>query len=263
MPAWLFAVSRIYVSDEVTISVPYVNLVTGLLSLVIPLFLGVLLNKFKPIIAAKLAKAIKPLSIVFILWVMIVGSITNLYVYIIMRNIWYVIPGGSLLAYLGMLIGFTVAKILRQPFNRVTAISIETGIQDAGLGILLLLSSFDKPLGSIAATMCIVTAFFTPMPLIIVFISMSVYKHCWKGGKCTSCGGPHPNEKGVPVNYDDEEHHNHTGDIHVIHTEGQGHNDIDDLQNGDVGHVYHTADNDSSQWPTFKKDTNENLDTKL
>ena len=160
--------------------VPYMQLFTGLVSLAVPCFLGIILKKCKSGMADKISKAIKPVSVLFILWVIIVGSITNTYVYIIMATQWYVIMGGCLLPYLGMLLGFIIAKLACQPFNRVIAICVETGIQDTGLAILLLLASFVKPLGSLAATMPITCALFTPLPLCVCALALTAYKRCCK-----------------------------------------------------------------------------------
>ena len=202
MPAWLFAVSRLYISEDTQIKIPYLNLGVGLISIAIPIFLGVLLNRFKPHIAKKVTKALKPVSLVFVLWVLIVGSITNTFIYTIMYKIWYVIPAACMLGYSGMLTGFAASKITRQPDERITAISIETGIQDTGIGILLLLTSFEKPLSSIATTMPIACAMFTPLPLVIITTIMMLYNNCWRRGRCVKCGGPEPPEKPVPTDDD-------------------------------------------------------------
>lgn len=163
---WLFLLGRLFTKD-VELDVPYENIAIGLVAIAVPCIFGVLIRKFFPKASDLLSNLLKPLSGIFILWVFIVGSITNFYVYQVMITVWYVVPAGMALPICGMVMGCTVAKVFRQPPSKVIAISIETGVQDTGIAILLLLASFPKPEGSIAVTIPVTTSIFTAFPLIV------------------------------------------------------------------------------------------------
>jgi hypothetical protein len=191
MPFWMFVLGRVYIPGT-SINIPYLNIVSGLFSIFIPCCAGVILSTKRPEWGKKVVRAVAPIAIIFVLWVVIVGSITNTYVYPLMVSQWYVIPVAMLLPYSGMILGYLAARVLQQGNKRSVTISIETGMQDTGIAIILLLSSFQKPDGDLAATMPITCALFTPVPLMITYTIVMIYTRCWKTGKCTSCYGPNP-----------------------------------------------------------------------
>uniref|UniRef100_A0A914V510 Uncharacterized protein n=1 Tax=Plectus sambesii TaxID=2011161 RepID=A0A914V510_9BILA len=51
--------------------------------------------------------------------------------------------------------------------QNVTAIAVETGIQNTGIAIMLLLFSFDQPDADISAVVPVIVAIFTPAPLLL------------------------------------------------------------------------------------------------
>ena len=188
MPFWIFAAGRLYIDDSVQI--PYTNLVSGLSLVAVPCLLGVLLKNKKPKYADGFARGIKYLAVVFLLWVIILGSVTNSYIFSVMIQEWYTLPAGLLLPYLGALLGCMVSAVLCQTRERVIAISVETGVQDTGVAILLLLTSFGRPEGQIASAVPIAAAIFTPLPFTVVALIKVIYERCWRGGRCVRCGGP-------------------------------------------------------------------------
>ena len=189
MPFWMFVLGRFYLHGT-TVQIPYLNIIGGLFSIIIPCAIGIIVASKRPAWAKKGVIAVRPLAVVFVLWVIIVGSITNMHVYRLMARNWYVIPAGTLLPYVGMVLGYVISRIIQQGNKRAVTIAIETGMQDTGIAIILLLSSFPKPDGDIAATMPITSAMCTPFPLIISFIVLTLHTKCWLGGKCQCCGGP-------------------------------------------------------------------------
>ena len=199
MPFWLFALGRFYMNFN-KIKIPYGNIVTGLIAIVVPCGLGILIRKFKPNIAHFIIKTIRPLSYAFIIFVVGFGSLSNIFIYILMGRHWYIVPAALGLPYLGFLLGYVFSIILRQPRYRALTISIETGIQDTGIAIVLLQSSFPMPEGDQASSLAMAAALFMPLPLILVRAGLTIYNLCWLKGKCTSCGGP----MGVEITADDE-----------------------------------------------------------
>lgn len=179
MTLWLFILGRIFTND-VDLQIPYLNIVLGMVGIVLPGFCGLLVRRYKPKAGKFLSKLAKPFSGIFIAWVFIVGSLTNMYIYEVMVNVWYVIPAGFALPFCGMLMGFGVALAFRQSLAKTIAISIETGVQDTGISILLLLASFPKPEGSIAAIIPVTVAIFTTIPLLVAFAIRQIILRCDK-----------------------------------------------------------------------------------
>ena len=189
MPFWLFVLGRFYF-DFNKIKIPYANIAAGLVTIIVPCGIGILIRQYKPRAADAICKAVKPLSYAFIIFLVVFGSLSNIFIYILMGRHWYIIPTALLLPYLGFLLGYVISFILRQPKNRAITISIETGIQDTSIAIVLLQSSFQMPDGDLASSIAMASALFTPFPLIILRLWLTVYNLCWLKGKCTGCGGP-------------------------------------------------------------------------
>lgn len=112
-----------------------------LLILGLPLVIGMLVRKNKPILADKLMKYLKPLSLIIFLIFIIVAFYDNLSIF--MNYIHYVliiVIVHNLLAYLT---GFYFAKSMKLSFQDQKTLAIETGIQNSGLGLLLIFSFFN------------------------------------------------------------------------------------------------------------------------
>ena len=76
-----------------------------------------------------------------------------------------VLLSAALMPYLGFILGGLVALILRQPRDRILTIAIETGIQNTGIAIILLLLSLPHPESDLSIVAPIASALFTPLPL--------------------------------------------------------------------------------------------------
>lgn len=112
-----------------------------LLILGIPLVLGMVINNYHPNMAAKASRFLKPVSILIFLSFIVGAFYNNLDIF--MEHIHYVfvivIAHNSIL----LLVGFYFAKINKLAYLDQKTLSIETGIQNSGLGLLLVFSFFD------------------------------------------------------------------------------------------------------------------------
>lgn len=112
-----------------------------LLILGIPLVLGMLINHYQPLIASKVSRLLKPVSILIFLSFVAGAFYNNLDIF--MEHIHYVfvlvIAHNTLL----LLVGFYFAKLNKLNYLNQKTLSIETGIQNSGLGLLLVFSFFD------------------------------------------------------------------------------------------------------------------------
>ncbi|WP_394970625.1 bile acid:sodium symporter family protein [uncultured Croceitalea sp.] len=155
---------------EVAIS-PFemIKLVAFLLGL--PLFLGMWLNYIKPKLAIQLSRFFKIGSLLFFIVLVFLALYKNLDIFLeyIIYVFWIVLLH-NLLAFLT---GFSLAKAMRFSKENIRSITIETGIQNSGLGLLLIFTFFDG-LGGMA----LLTAFWGIWHLIsgLVLASFWGYK---------------------------------------------------------------------------------------
>ncbi|MDN3203722.1 bile acid:sodium symporter family protein [Algoriphagus sediminis] len=152
------------------ISLDYADVFTTVaLILGIPLILGILTRKKSPGFAEKASKILKPLSIlIFAAFVVIafLGNFDLFLKYISLIFLW--VLAHNLVA-LGA--GFTTGKLFKMPLADVKSLTIETGIQNSGLGLVLIFTYFEG-LGGMA----IITAWWGIWHLISGMLIASIWK---------------------------------------------------------------------------------------
>jgi predicted neutral ceramidase superfamily lipid hydrolase len=152
-------------TDVVHVKVPYRNIVTGLVVLIIPLLIGICVQKYWPNFAAKARKLLRPFIIFVLIFVICFGTLTNLYMFKLLT--WPALLAGFLLPFFGFMFGCFSALILGQKPANVTAIAIETGVQNTGIAIMLLKFSFQQPDADVSALIPVIVACCTPFPLML------------------------------------------------------------------------------------------------
>lgn len=113
----------------------------------IPLILGMYFRHKNTILAIRLSKLLKPLSIAVFVGIIIIAFANNLDVF--NNYIDHVLSIGILHNALAILLGFMVARLFRLSFQNQKTLAIETGIQNSGLGLLLIFTFF-KGIGGMA-----------------------------------------------------------------------------------------------------------------
>ena len=141
-----------------------------------PCLIGILIHKVSPKAARFVSKLLKPFAVVILLWIFAFGTYVNLYMWLMMGSVPVIIPSGMLLPWGGFLLGFGLAKLLGQDNKRAITISIETGIQNVGIPIIILMQHFQQPDGDMAATVVNAVGLFTPMPLFVIFFITTIYR---------------------------------------------------------------------------------------
>ena len=180
MPLWLFTVGQKILTDTVDahITIPYRNIFASLVSVLIPVIIGLLVKHKKPSVADFLVKLVRPLFVIMILFMIIVGFYVNWY--LIRLFTVPIIIAAALLPYLGFIISGIIALVLRQPKPRVIAISIETGIQNTGIPIMLTLFSLPQPEAALSLVSPIAVALCLPVPLWTAVGILEIRKRYWK-----------------------------------------------------------------------------------
>ncbi len=112
-----------------------------LLILGIPLILGMVIKNYHSALASKISKILKPISILIFLSFIGVAFINNWDVFT--EHIHYVFALVIIHNSLLLFTGFFFAKANRLSYLDQKTLSIETGIQNSGLGLLLVFTFFD------------------------------------------------------------------------------------------------------------------------
>lgn len=125
-----------------TVAIAPLDLVKVVLMILgLPLFLGMLLRHKNEGLALKLSKLLKPLSIVVFVGIVVIAFSNNIDVF--NNYIHHVLYIGIVHNILAILLGFVVAKLFRLSFVNQKTLAIETGIQNSGLGLLLIFTFFN------------------------------------------------------------------------------------------------------------------------
>lgn len=124
----------------------------------IPLILGILCSEYLPKIAQKLKKPMQYLSVVFFIVMVILTFGNNIDAFMkCIRYIFLIVLLQNLLA-LG--IGFGIGTLFKTPYKDRRTLTIETGIQNSGLGLVLLFNTaiFDPAIWANNGGMVVITA---------------------------------------------------------------------------------------------------------
>ncbi|CDW57080.1 sodium bile acid symporter family protein [Trichuris trichiura] len=133
---------------------------------------------------------LRPFFFFVIVFICTFGVYSNLYMFKVMTL--RALLAGLCVPWLGFAGGMALAMLLRQPRANVVAISLETGIQNTGIAIVMLQLSFPKPDSDIASVMPVIVALFTPVPVLVAMafyygrIWLPKLREYWKFGKGVS-----------------------------------------------------------------------------
>ena len=116
-----------------------VKLVSLLLG--VPLILGMIVNHWKPTLALRLAKVLKIVSLLFFVLLVFLALWDNRVIFL--DHIFYVFWIVVLHNLLAFSTGFSVSRFFGLCQKNIRSITIETGIQNSGLGLLLIFTFFD------------------------------------------------------------------------------------------------------------------------
>ncbi len=111
------------------------------LLLAIPLVLGMWVNYLSPVLAKRMAKVLKWVSLLFFISLIFLALYKNREIFMdYVFYVFWIVIFHNLLAFLT---GFSIAKLIGLSNRDVRSITIETGIQNSGLGLLLIFTFFD------------------------------------------------------------------------------------------------------------------------
>ncbi|PIO72231.1 hypothetical protein TELCIR_05850 [Teladorsagia circumcincta] len=135
----------------------------GLIALMIPTSMGMIIANYRPQYIPCIHKWIKRVSWAAMIVISLFAIYANYYIFWLIT--WPIVLCGCALPWLGYLTAFVVASTLRQQFKDALTIAIETGIQNIGIAMLLMVWCLPEPESDIAVTIIFVTAIMTDKPL--------------------------------------------------------------------------------------------------
>ena len=121
-------------------TVPAGNVAQVLVVLIVPTLIGIFLRKWSPNVGATIELVGGALGIFVILFLILTWVPRNYM--LLVATPWYVYFAAIGLGLIGMLLGFVLARLLKQDPRRSRTIALETGIQNGPLAVLIVLLSF-------------------------------------------------------------------------------------------------------------------------
>ena len=120
---------------------PYDLFKLVLLILGIPLIAGMLIKHYHSIMASKIEKVLKPLSMLVFIALIFIAFSQNLDIFMdYIHLVLFLVIFHNIFAFI---LGFYTAKVFKLDKKDVKTISMETGIQNGGLGLLLIFGFFE------------------------------------------------------------------------------------------------------------------------
>ncbi len=121
-------------------TVPAGNVALVLVVLIVPTLIGIFVRKWNPNVGATVELIGGALGIVVILFLILTWVPRNHL--LLATTPWYVYFAAIGLGLMGMLLGYFLARVLKQDTLRARTIALETGIQNGPLAILIVLLTF-------------------------------------------------------------------------------------------------------------------------
>jgi BASS family bile acid:Na+ symporter len=121
-------------------AIPAANVAQVLVVLLVPTVIGMVLRKVNPNVGATI-ELIGSMLGIFVILFLIVSWVPRNY-QLLLSTPWYVFFASVGLGLFGMLLGYWLSRALKQDTNRSRTISLETGIQNGPLAVLIVTLTF-------------------------------------------------------------------------------------------------------------------------
>jgi len=186
MPFWIFTMSP-YLTDG-DIVVPFSQLIISLMSLILPVVLGMWIRWRWPKAGRLMEKVIVPFTLLTVLFILTGGVYVNLFIFELMTPL--MVAAGFVVAFSGYFAGAGLSYLFRLPTAQITAVSVETAFQNGSIAFVLLKMSFPEPLGELASVAPVAQLLITGLPLWGLLALLKIYQRCCKKKKEEYVGVP-------------------------------------------------------------------------
>ncbi|XP_058599158.1 ileal sodium/bile acid cotransporter [Panthera onca] len=174
MPLCLFIYTKMWV-DSGTIIIPFDNIGTSLVALVVPVSIGIFVNHKWPHKAKIILKIGSITGAILIVLIAVVGGILYQSAWIIAPKLWII---GMLFPLAGYSLGFLLARIAGQSWHRCRTVALETGMQNTQLCSTIVQLSFTQEELNVVFTFPLIYSIFQ-LAFAGIFLGIYVaYKKC-------------------------------------------------------------------------------------
>lgn len=116
------------------------------------------------------------MTVGLLLFIFTFGVYANLYMFRVFS--WRIILSGTLVSWSGYAFGAITALILKQPYKKILAIAIETGVQNTGISIVLLRLSLPQPEADLSSVLPVSGSIMVFIPLFCCWCKKTVRERC-------------------------------------------------------------------------------------
>jgi len=173
-PLWVWFLGRFIIQEHPDVTIPAVNIVITLASVIVPVGLGMLFSWRKPRWGDKVAEKLKPFiwtaSLIFISVALIV------YRDALFRASWRLFLACNALAAVGQLLGLCIGMLITRDKKKSVTIMLETGFQNISLATFVLGVSLPAPEHQIAGAVPVCYMFVASSIPTIMFIILKVWQ---------------------------------------------------------------------------------------
>eukprot|EP00057_Strongylocentrotus_purpuratus_P001284 XP_001197736.3 PREDICTED: ileal sodium/bile acid cotransporter-like [Strongylocentrotus purpuratus] len=169
MPLNLFIYSRRWTDDNAVI--PFVSIVTALVSIVIPVAIGMVIRWKREQWTSFISKAASILGFLGIATSVTLTAIINPGMYLVSWQVWFCV---LTLPALGAALGYLISWALRRSPQHCRTIAYETGFQNVSLAMTLIVLTFDG--SPIMFEVFTYPSLYGPIMMIEGLFSVAVYK---------------------------------------------------------------------------------------
>ncbi|KAL7644142.1 UNVERIFIED_CONTAM: hypothetical protein RMT77_004966 [Armadillidium vulgare] len=181
IPMWVLTLGPKIIGEDSKFQIPYDSIAYSVVSLIIPCSVGLLIQKFFPRVAKFLEKyVLKGMALFNLIFIASFGMYA--YHFIFYFFTWKVVLGCIALPGMGYLSGFVLSYLAKRSWKEIIAITIETGVQNATIPIVILKFTLGQPTGDLAIVVPGCSVLMTPIPLAIALIIKTIrYYWCSTG----------------------------------------------------------------------------------
>ncbi|XP_023222719.1 ileal sodium/bile acid cotransporter-like isoform X2 [Centruroides sculpturatus] len=172
IPMWMLTLGKKLFKN--TWKIPIKNLVVSLVSMIVPVAIGLVVQYLFPKLQRTAIRLLLPLTLIMTIYLCLLGLFAYLDIFKMIT--WQIASASLLNVCLGFLIAIIVSKLMAFSTEDTIAVAVDTGVQHAGIALVLISFSFPSFADANLAKVVPITAYaLTPCPLFLAFITQRIY----------------------------------------------------------------------------------------
>ncbi|KAJ8004544.1 hypothetical protein DPEC_G00137380 [Dallia pectoralis] len=182
MPLCLLIYTSVWTSSD-TIAIPYDSIGITLVSVLIPVGVGIFIKSKYPSVAKKILKVGSIAGLLLIVIIAVVGAVLYQSSWTISTSLWII---GAVYPVLGFVLGFFMARTVGQPWHRCRTIALETGFQNSQLCSTIVQLSFSPEDLEVMFAFPLIYSIFQLVVAVTFVAGYQIYKRKCKGSSSES-----------------------------------------------------------------------------